>query len=658
MANKKRLRESYRKRFHDQEESIAYKTNLDLKSENSSTGEDQPSGTNKSDIRPDAPLKERIDDRQDFKAKGKKTQKKKFQVVKRYQKQEKSIRTKAVKQKPKRKSVYTNQKSSQNNVEGLNHTQDDFNTSTSIGIKTPVSKVSNTSQKPARIIELNKKTDFIKPKDKARKYKLDQKDKQPHIKNGLKESRPRKSKLNHIAKDVSYSAHFFGQKMDQFESQKESDENSAMMATDEVSQVIGRAINKRTSPKRSKLKFDKAVKEKAPDVSQSSIKRSVRSKNGNLNQSKLYQKKTIKKTYISNKRLTYSGIKERINNLLKEVKKWAIKGLKKMGIYLIGPAFVFIISAVMLLSLLQSFSGSVSSIASTSYQSDDVEITNSHLIYTGLEADLKYAIENVESDHSGYDEYRYSIDAIGHDIHLLMAYLTAKFEDFTASEVRNELNRIFNEQYDYRLTEVTEVRYKTVYHSYTDPETGASYSWTSQEPYNWYVLKVSLDTHDLENILLSNLDDDEKEFYDALVESKGNFTNLPNPFSQPWVDNVSSYFGYRLDPISNEVTFHAGIDIAKPTGTDLLSIIEGTVTKVAYDADGYGHYIVVENKKGQSVLYGHCSSIKLSLGDQVEVGDVVALLGSTGKSTGPHVHLEVRDSDGNKLNPYFYLSQE
>ncbi len=150
-----------------------------------------------------------------------------------------------------------------------------------------------------------------------------------------------------------------------------------------------------------------------------------------------------------------------------------------MGIYMIGPAFVFIISAVMLLSLLQSFSSGVSSIASTSYQSDDVEITNSHLIYTGLEADLKYAIENVESEHSGYDEYKYSIDAIGHDMHLLMAYLTAKYEDFTAGEVRSELNSIFNEQYDYRLTEVIEVRYKTVHHSSTDPETGETSSWTT-----------------------------------------------------------------------------------------------------------------------------------------------------------------------------------
>jgi len=657
MANKKKLRERYRKMFHDQEKTMALKTTLDLMDDDSRV-EDQPSETNKLTLRAESPLKERIDDRQDFKSKGKQKPKKKFQVVKRYQKQDESVRRKAIKQKYKKKKADIDKKSSQSKYEDNTFTNDDFKSSMPSDIKINVQKAQKVSTNSATVIELKKETNFSKPKDKTRKNKFDQKNNRPQKPKGLKESKSRKGKLNHTAKDVSYSVHFISRKMDQFKSQKETDENSAMLAANESGEIVGRTIQNKTSKRRSKLKFDKAVREKHPSISESKNKKSARFKNTRLKQSKVNQKKNIKKTYSANKRLNYGGIKERFKDILKKTKEWAIKGLKKMGIYMIGPAFIFIISAVMLLSLLQSFSSGVSSIASTSYQSDDVEITNSHLIYTGLEADLKYAIENVESDHSGYDEYKYSIDSIGHDIHLLMAYLTVKYEAFTASEVRNELNRIFNEQYDYRLTQVTEVRYRTVHHSYTDPETGATHSWTTQEPYNWYVLKVSLDTHDLESILLSNLDGDEKEFYDALVETKGNFTNLPNPFDEPWTNAVSSYFGYRLDPMSNEVTFHSGIDIAKPTGTELLSIIEGNVSKVGYDANGLGHYIIVENKKGESILYGHCRSIEASLGDEVEVGNTIALVGSTGKSTGPHVHLEVRDSEGNKLNPYFYLTQE
>jgi murein DD-endopeptidase MepM/ murein hydrolase activator NlpD len=665
LANKKTLREIYRKRFHDQEKTTAPKTILDLKDDDSRV-EDLPSETNKLTLRAESPLKERIDDRQDFKSKDQQKPKKKFQVVKRYQKQDESIRRKALKQKQKQKQKqkhknkksYTDKKSSKSKYEDNTYTNDDFKSSMFSDIKINVQKAQKVSTIPAAVIELKKETNFSKPKDKTRKNKFDQKNNRPQKPKGLKESKSRKGKLNHTAKDVSYSAHFISRKMDQFESQKDTDDNSAMLAANEGGEIVGRTLQNKTSKRRSKLKFDKAVREKHLSVSESKNKKSTRFKNTRLKQSKVNQKKNIKKTYSANKRLNYGGIKERFKDILKKTKEWAIKGLKKMGIYMIGPAFIFIISAVMLLSLLQSFSSGVSSIVSTSYQSDDVEITNSHLIYTGLEADLKYAIENVESDHSGYDEYKYSIDSIGHDIHLLMAYLTAKYEAFTASEVRNELNRIFNEQYDYRLTQVTEVRYRTVHHSSTDPETGATHSWTTQEPYNWYVLKVSLDTSDLESILLSNLDEDEKEFYDALVETKGNFTNLSNPFDEPWTNAVSSYFGYRLDPMSNEVTFHGGIDIAKPTGTELLSIIEGSVSKVGYDANGLGHYIIVENEKGQSILYGHCSSIEASLGDEVKVGNIIALVGSTGKSTGPHVHLEVRDSEGNKLNPYFYLTQE
>lgn len=126
-----------------------------------------------------------------------------------------------------------------------------------------------------------------------------------------------------------------------------------------------------------------------------------------------------------------------------------------------------------------------------------------------------------------------------------------------------------------------------------------------------------------------------------------------------WQNAVSSPFGYRLDPISKEVTFHAGIDIAKPIGTELVTIIDGKVVQTGYDADGYGHYIIVEEEKSnQTVLYGHCNRIIASEGDEVKIGQTIATIGSSGKSTGPHVYLEIRDSSGNTLNPYFYLSSE
>lgn len=460
------------------------------------------------------------------------------------------------------------------------------------------------------------------------------------------------STKRNVVKKFTHLSH----KMDQFEERKDSDENAAIMGLDEGASLGQNRMRQSISKKYSRLKFSKPVED---NISKARTLRSKKFKGKITREHTSYaQKRGIKKAYSVNKRVASNNIKNRLKHIVKNVKVWAVNGLKKIGIYMIGPVFLFIVSGTMILSFVQSFSSGVNGIASTSYQSTDVEITNSHLIYTGLEADLKYAIKNVEDDYSEYNEYRYSLDSIGHNIHMLMAYLTSKYHDFTSSDVRGELSEIFRKQYDYRLTKVTETKYRTLYHSYTDPKTGTTYSWTSQEAYNWYVLKVSLETKDLKEILESNLTDDEKTLYDALLETKGNFTNLPSPFKEPWSNSISSYFGYRLDPILSDIRLHSGIDIAKAKATNLLSIIDGTVIKVNYDLNGLGHYIIVEDKKGQSVLYGHCSSIMASLGDEVVVGEVIALVGSSGKSTGPHVHLEIKDSAGNKLNPYFYLSQE
>ncbi len=208
-------------------------------------------------------------------------------------------------------------------------TQDDLKASRPSDVKTNVSKAQMASTKSAKVIDLRKETDFSKPKDKTKKNKLEQKDKKPEKPKGLKENRSSKSKLNHVAKDVTYSAHFLSRKMDQFESQKESDENSAMMAADEGGQIIGRALHNKTSKRRSKLKFDKAVREKVPDAKDSPKYIRGRFKNSNLKQSKINQKKNIKKTYSANKRLNYGGIKERFKNLLKKSKRVGYKRIEK-----------------------------------------------------------------------------------------------------------------------------------------------------------------------------------------------------------------------------------------------------------------------------------------------------------------------------------------
>ncbi len=118
--------------------------------------------------------------------------------------------------------------------------------------------------------------------------------------------------------------------------------------------------------------------------------------------------------------------------------------------------------------------------------------------------------------------------------------------------------------------------------------------------------------------------------------SKGFFTwPLPETFT------ITSYFGTRVDPISGVVKTHGGTDIAAPGGTPILAAADGTVVVASYDADGYGFYVKLKHDDIYSTIYGHCSALLVSAGQTVKQGQIIAKVGSTGYSTGNHLHFEV-----------------
>lgn len=116
----------------------------------------------------------------------------------------------------------------------------------------------------------------------------------------------------------------------------------------------------------------------------------------------------------------------------------------------------------------------------------------------------------------------------------------------------------------------------------------------------------------------------------------------------------TSGYGYRLHPITGRREFHYGIDIAAPQGTSIKSYAKGTVTTAKFSS-GYGYYVVVNHGGGLSTLYAHLSKINVSVGSRVDVGHVLGLMGSTGISTGSHLHFEVH-VNGNRVNPLNYLN--
>lgn len=127
-----------------------------------------------------------------------------------------------------------------------------------------------------------------------------------------------------------------------------------------------------------------------------------------------------------------------------------------------------------------------------------------------------------------------------------------------------------------------------------------------------------------------------------------------SPIGEHWRNVVTSEFGSRIDPITGQRRGHTGIDLAVPTGTPIRAALPGTVTVSAYDSGGYGYYVMIDHGNGLTTLYGHCSQLLVSVGRTVEAGTVVAMSGSTGRSTGPHLHFEVR-INGDRVNPRSYL---
>lgn len=116
---------------------------------------------------------------------------------------------------------------------------------------------------------------------------------------------------------------------------------------------------------------------------------------------------------------------------------------------------------------------------------------------------------------------------------------------------------------------------------------------------------------------------------------------------------ISSYFGERMDPFNGEEAFHKGVDFASGAGSDVLAVGEGVVTW-AGPREGYGVLVEVNHGNGYVTRYAHNSRVAVAAGDTVQRGQAIAVVGSTGRSTGPHVHFEVL-KDGHQIDPMAFI---
>jgi len=124
------------------------------------------------------------------------------------------------------------------------------------------------------------------------------------------------------------------------------------------------------------------------------------------------------------------------------------------------------------------------------------------------------------------------------------------------------------------------------------------------------------------------------------------------PIKRGW---MSSRYGYRNDPFSGNLAWHEGVDFAGKNGSDIVSVASGVVTW-AGTRSGYGKLVEINHGNGFVTRYAHCDEILVELGDVVTKGDIISLMGSTGRSTGPHVHFEVL-FNGKAVDPAKYINR-
>jgi murein DD-endopeptidase MepM/ murein hydrolase activator NlpD len=126
------------------------------------------------------------------------------------------------------------------------------------------------------------------------------------------------------------------------------------------------------------------------------------------------------------------------------------------------------------------------------------------------------------------------------------------------------------------------------------------------------------------------------------------------PVSNKDLSRLASGFGYRIDPVYKTTKFHAGLDFAAPQGSPVYATADGLVQLSGNTGNGYGNHVIINHGFSYETLYGHMVRVKVKSGQKVRRGEVIGWVGSTGKSTGPHLHYEVH-KNGVDMNPIYFF---
>ena len=340
-----------------------------------------------------------------------------------------------------------------------------------------------------------------------------------------------------------------------------------------------------------------------------------------------------------------------------------------IGIAAVGLLVLVIAGSVSSCSVLINGGGNV--VLGTSYTAEDEDLKGVETDYTKLEDKLRKQIDRIESDHPGYDEYRYNLAEIGHNPYELASLLTVEFENYTRSQVQARLQSIFDAQYELKLEEKVEIRTRKetrVGYSY-NPITGTGHTYTYQVTvqYEYKILNVTLLNRGVDYVARnSGLTDDQLQRYEVTLECRGNRDDLFAGIAFATPDGAGSSGEYQDYDIPGEALTDEKFRKMITEAEKYLGypyVWGGSSPSTSFDCSGFVSWVINHCGNGWNVgrqtangLMGKCDIIPKS---EAKPGDLIFFQKTYNTSGASHVGIYV----GNGMmihcgNPISYASIE
>ena len=285
----------------------------------------------------------------------------------------------------------------------------------------------------------------------------------------------------------------------------------------------------------------------------------------------------------------------------------------------------------------------VSGVFMTSYLSEDADMLAAEAAYADLEAELQDELDNYESYHPGYDEYRFDLDEIGHDPYVLISILSAFHEGvFTIGEVQSELQTLFDRQYTLTQTVTVEVRYRTETDTWTD-EDGNTHTDTYEVPYDYYICNVTLENFDLSHLPVYMMDEEQLSLYAAYMSTLGNRPDLFGGGEYPNASTLQEPTYYDIPPEALEDETFAAMIAEAEKYLGYPYVWGGSSPSTSFDCSGFVSWVINHSgwnvgRLGAQGLYNICTPVSSS---QAKPGDLIFFKGTYDTPGVSHVGIYV-----------------